>query len=377
MKLIVMITFYFICYIPTLVLCTIIPYITRKTESFGVTITEEAYHTPEVRKLRTWYRNRVLIFGSIPALAALIPILTIKMSETHFLFLVLGTFIQIAVVYFFYFIAHKRMKVLKAEKNWAAGKTQMVIADTSFRKKKVLVSPLWFIIYLLVILATVIIELAFYDKIPDRIPMHYNVHGEIDRWAVKSYKTLLWLPLLQLFITFIMGFAYWTIGKSRQLIDPSSPEKSIEQNRIFRYRWSAFIVFSGLALIIMFSLIQYMMIFVKNSWLTIALPLVLGLGMVAASIILSATTGQGGSKAAVLVNSGTNGKDQKVISRDEDKYWKLGIFYYNPEDPSLFVEKRFGIGMTNNWARPMSWVLILGILAAIIGFSVLSYFLTK
>lgn len=46
--------------------------------------------------------------------------------------------------------------------------------------------------------------------------------------------------------------------------------------------------------------------------------------------------------------------------RDADSCWKAGLFYVNPDDPALFVEKRIGIGYTLNFARPMSW-LILGL----------------
>lgn len=34
----------------------------------------------------------------------------------------------------------------------------------------------------------------------------------------------------------------------------------------------------------------------------------------------------------------------------ESKYWKLGIFYYNPDNPSGVVDKRKGIGVTINFA---------------------------
>ncbi|HXO26640.1 MAG TPA: DUF5808 domain-containing protein [Thermoanaerobaculia bacterium] len=40
--------------------------------------------------------------------------------------------------------------------------------------------------------------------------------------------------------------------------------------------------------------------------------------------------------------------------------WKAGIFYVNPDDPALFVQKRLGIGYTLNFAHPLSW-LILGL----------------
>lgn len=50
--------------------------------------------------------------------------------------------------------------------------------------------------------------------------------------------------------------------------------------------------------------------------------------------------------------------------RSPDSAWKLGLFYFNPADPALFVEKRFGVGYTVNFARPGAWAFIGGILAA-------------
>ena len=41
-----------------------------------------------------------------------------------------------------------------------------------------------------------------------------------------------------------------------------------------------------------------------------------------------------------------------------DTCWHGGIFYYNPGDPALLVEKRVGVGWTFNFANPLAWVLI-------------------
>ena len=38
--------------------------------------------------------------------------------------------------------------------------------------------------------------------------------------------------------------------------------------------------------------------------------------------------------------------------------WTAGMFYYNPEDPALCVERRDGIGFTFNFASPASWFLM-------------------
>jgi hypothetical protein len=44
-----------------------------------------------------------------------------------------------------------------------------------------------------------------------------------------------------------------------------------------------------------------------------------------------------------------------------DQCWKLGFFYFNPADPAIFVEKRFGIGYTCNFGNGTTW-LFLGLL---------------
>jgi hypothetical protein len=38
-----------------------------------------------------------------------------------------------------------------------------------------------------------------------------------------------------------------------------------------------------------------------------------------------------------------------------DGCWKLGQFYYNPEDPAFIVESRLGLGYSPNFAKSLSW----------------------
>ncbi|MCL2882824.1 MAG: DUF5808 domain-containing protein, partial [Coriobacteriia bacterium] len=60
-------------------------------------------------------------------------------------------------------------------------------------------------------------------------------------------------------------------------------------------------------------------------------------------------------------------QDSDEISRDDDQYWKLGVIYYNPDDPALFVPKRFGVGWTSNMARPQVWALAAGLVVLCAG----------
>lgn len=41
------------------------------------------------------------------------------------------------------------------------------------------------------------------------------------------------------------------------------------------------------------------------------------------------------------------------------KHWKLLVFYYNPNEPRLFVARRYAspVPMTLNFARPIAWAI--------------------
>lgn len=47
----------------------------------------------------------------------------------------------------------------------------------------------------------------------------------------------------------------------------------------------------------------------------------------------------------------------------DDRPWKGGLVYWNPDDPSVFVAKRLGIGYTLNFARPAAWVALVVMVA--------------
>jgi uncharacterized membrane protein len=49
---------------------------------------------------------------------------------------------------------------------------------------------------------------------------------------------------------------------------------------------------------------------------------------------------------------------------ENDNYWRKGAFYWNPDDPAIFVPKRIGIGYTMNFANKWAWVALAGILLA-------------
>ena len=116
---------------------------------------------------------------------------------------------------------------------------------------------------------------------------------------------------------------------------------------------------------------EYYMV-IQSSWLLLVprhhglislglLPLVLVLVLVV--ILVLARLGQGGSRLAAGEKSST-ASAVAVGDRTPDRYWKLGVFYFNPDDSAIVVEKRFGLGYSLNFARPTTWGIVALLLIA-------------
>jgi uncharacterized membrane protein len=56
-----------------------------------------------------------------------------------------------------------------------------------------------------------------------------------------------------------------------------------------------------------------------------------------------------------------------VAARGDDRYWALGMFYHNPDDPAILVEDRFGSNIGLNYSRGISKLCVALLIALLIG----------
>ena len=85
--------------------------------------------------------------------------------------------------------------------------------------------------------------------------------------------------------------------------------------------------------------------------------------ILAAVMFYTIKVGQSGTRIEVdHLDVETDG----VIDSDDDRHWKFGLFYVNREDPSLMVEKRFGVGWTLNFGHAGSWIFFILLFGSII-----------
>jgi len=95
----------------------------------------------------------------------------------------------------------------------------------------------------------------------------------------------------------------------------------------------------------------------------------LGLGLCAlmAALLLAPTRGTGvifaglGVLLAFLaLGIGMMIRDMKHVTPNVTgrQFYKWGLFYVNPDDPKIWIEKPVGVGWTLNFARPASWFFL-------------------
>lgn len=67
----------------------------------------------------------------------------------------------------------------------------------------------------------------------------------------------------------------------------------------------------------------------------------------------------------IFVNTIITKKWRNKVS-GESECWKMGVFYYNPDDKRIFLPKRTGLGFTLNFAQPLSIILTILLVLIII-----------
>ena len=70
-------------------------------------------------------------------------------------------------------------------------------------------------------------------------------------------------------------------------------------------------------------------------------------------------------------NTPADRQPTSTMFHDDDRYWSGGIFYNNPDDPALFVEKRYGLGWTLNFGHPQAKLVLIGLLVGTLVLSIL------
>lgn len=320
------------------------PLLSASNILFGVSIPRE--HAAD-QGLRKYVRHYILLTTALGLLVALGAILLSDGGDAgaygadSIIIIATPLIMLIGMGLFLYY--HGKVLRFKRSQGWdALERSARVVADLSFRNRNLVYSNYWFLPHVVAVIASAIVVAVLYDRIPAIIPMQYGLDGEITRTAAKSYGSVFMLNYIQLFLIGVFMLANYAIRSTKQNVNAAQPQQSVERERNYRRSMSLLLIGFSFLLILFFTFIQFGTMFgIGGSVLS---------GGVAGFVIVPAVL----LVAIAIRLFRARGDAPKIGS---DSHWKGGIIYWNPQDSSLFVEKRVGVGWTINAAHPLAWVI--------------------
>ena len=181
-----------------------------------------------------------------------------------------------------------------------------------------------------------------WSRIPERFPVHWGIDGSPDRWSGRTWQGV-YTPLLvgAVHSGFMLLIA---LGILR-----ASPRGRVAANAAataqFRRAMLQFLVAAVWGITLLLAVVSLAPVLTERPPGNLA-PILVSVGLIALAIPflwriirINRTIGSGGD--------GT-----------PDECWKLGMLYFNPADPAIFVEKRFGVGYTCNFGNRMIWLFL-------------------
>ncbi len=348
------------------------PDLVQNTIPFGIRIPPEYIHNPYIREMKKIFRKWVVLVGITSIIVYTLMSITINNSDTIAIFNV-TLFSVIFSFFIIYYIIHKKIGKRKVEEGWYSNKPTYTYASLDMDRDSEL--KIWVVLLpFIIIFVTIIIGIWRYPSLPANFPVHYAINGTPNGWMSKTpFNVFLIVVIAFLVNVFIDLLMYATVIYSKRDIDPAHPYVSQKQqikftNIMFEYL-QIMLVFVNVSF--MFSAFQIWGLIGSDQLSVVFITIPVFIGVV---ILVAATYKTGQSGAKIVIND--TGKDTKNghLHIDDDMFWIGGFIYYNKEDPSIFVGKRFGVGWTLNFGNPKAWVIIFLIILFIIATTLMIIF---
>ncbi|GGD22636.1 DUF1648 domain-containing protein [Pontibacillus salipaludis] len=350
-----------ILFLSTLIVSVIqvsIPFLVKRTVVFGVTVPMEHTNHAVIKRSKKLYS----IITGVLVLGVLITFLvwSMRTTPTDVQMALMGLMLPLLVIVtslVLYFYFHIKISKLKKEQRWFEGKKQVKISDLNIRAKDEMLP--WYVVSLPILLTIglMVFTVANYSQFPDQIPVHWGADGKPDAYTDKSALSVLSLPLILLVLQgMFLGIIELT-KRSGFKIRPTNTQASKKRQMNLRKYTSWLLLLVSLLLTMLFSFLQVMTLYgnMFSDMMVMLVPLIFMFLTLAGAVVFAIKVGKVDSDLDEVV---VTDQDDKVEEYDEDRYWIGGMIYFNKQDPSVLVEKRFGIGMTVNFARPMAYMVL-------------------
>ncbi|PKR83366.1 DUF1648 domain-containing protein [Heyndrickxia camelliae] len=340
-----------------IIMQTILPYIVKRTVVFGVSIPDSYVKDKKLQSYKKLYSLLVFFLSVIGLVFYLIWAINSNLAEDTQALTGIGiTFAIILLSMSLYFYFHAKTLQRKKEQKWMVDVKPVKITDLNVRLQDEMLPWYVFLLPVIITLGLVVYTALQYPNLPEQIPMHWGPDGQPDSFSNKTPLS----AILMLLILFVMQMMFLGIVEATKRsgikINATNPTASkVRQLTLRKYSsWLMFII--SFLITGLFSYLQLTTIhpgFVHDSF-KMLIPIIF------LAIVLIGTI----TFAVKVGNADKNNEFPSVVGvsdiDEDEEYWKGGLFYFNKNDPSIFVEKRFGVGWTINFAHPMGYLIIFG-----------------
>lgn len=344
-----------------------VPYWIKETIVFGVTVPEQEVYHPVVKASKKIYTLTLL--GLLAIIMVGYVLWHLNSTANDELLIIVGIilqFILIGISMLMYLILHNKITKLKKVEEWGAELKQVKVTDWSVRARDEMLPIFYFLLPIFIVGGLIIYTYLQYPLLPEKIATHWGPNGQPDAFTDKNRFSVIALPLILLVMQIMFAGIIELTRRSGIKISATRTKQSIRQQLAMRKYSSWFMFLMTMQITILFSILQLTTIHSdlvsESTMLTmfIVFIFITIIGLIAFAVKLSSL---GDSK-------GNNYSTSGITDVDEDQYWIGGLIYFNRNDPSVFVEKRFGVGWTVNLARPIAIACIFGPIVLILLISI-------
>lgn len=346
---------------------TAVPFLVKRTVIFGITVPEKHIKNEKLSSFKKKYSLLVSLLSIIALASYAIWVQSSNASEEQIV--LIGTIIQFSIILFsftLYFYFHGKTIQLKKEMKWGENTKQIQIADLSARAKDEMLPWYVFLVPILITVGVIGYTVSQYNLLPDQIPTHWGINGEADAFTEKTPVSAISSPLMLLVMQAMFLAIIVSTKKSGIKLSATATNASRLRQLTLRKYTSWLLFLTSILLTGMFSFFQLRTIhpdFVDGKFV-MAVPIIFLLITLGSTIAFAFKVGRSDKQSIDEAAAG-------ITDYDDDRHWVGGLFYVNKSDPSIFVEKRFGVGWTINFGNPIGYFIILIPLALIILFSFL------
>lgn len=196
-------------------------------------------------------------------------------------------------------------------------------------------------------------------ELPARVPVHWNAHGQIDRWG-SPHEMWFWAGIL-LFDWALTWVVTWGVARERWALPTENAERytalQLERRTAIVRMIEVLILLLNVSMVVMWLGFAYGSIPGNEAWRDSAL--IFGIVLMCTGTL--APIGYFLPRMVRLQEQIREIAGSDVLGTRADGWRAGGLIYYAPEDPAVFVPKKVGIGQTLNFARPGAWLFIAGI----------------